>query len=613
MRKLLIIILFLLWFHHLHLDAEEVGSRFLKLGVSAREIAMGEVGISCSYGVNSINWNPGCFGFLDRLEFSFMHAEWFQGIRYVNFGFAQPLSFGNIGVGMKGLWLGDIEGWTGPDPEDYQGEFNALNLAVNLSFSKKIGTNKSFGLNLKPIYENIATEKAFAFASDLGFLYELPVKGLKAGLTFQNIGTCIKFKEEGSSLPSFVGVGFSYPLFNESVTIAADILKPFKENLEFRTGVEYLLSDIIAFRFGYKSGLSKTGEFAGLNCGFGAKVRDLNLDYAFAPYGVLGLTHRVSLTYYVGREKEKEEMITKKMEEELRQKEILTAENFYKQGLNHFSQKRFDNAIDAFDLALVWYPDYKGAKAELERAVQEKEKREIQKRMKIGIKDYNENNLVDAIYEFSYVLSLDSTNANAKVWLEASKSKVAEIQTAKAYREAARFDEIMKYFSSGISYYSKGKYRLAISEWGRVLTLDPQHIEAKDYISKANAKMEGEILACLQKANRYIEQQNWELASAELKKVLSLDPGNSQGLSLEKEVRTNLMKAEKERKEYVEKAAKENIMELYLKGIGAYTKDHLESAILYWKKVLEIDPKHKNAKRNIERAKTKLERIKRLK
>ena len=389
-------------------------------------------------------------------------------------------------------------------------------------------------------------------------------------------------------------------------------MKPFKENFEFRTGVEYLLSDIIAFRFGYKSGLSETGEFAGLNCGFGAKVRNFNLDYAFTPYGVLGLTHRVSLTYYVGREKEKQEMIEKKVEEEVRQKEILTAENFYKQGLSHFSQKRFDDAIDVFDLALVWYPDYEEAKIELKRVVLEKEKREIQKRMKIGIKNYNENNLVDAIYEFSYVLSLDTTNVNAKGWLEASKSKTAEIQAAKADREAARFDEITKYFNSGISYYSKGKYRLAISEWGRVLALDPQHMEAKDYITKANKKMEEEILARLQKANRYIEQWNWELASVEVKKVLSLDPSNSQGLSLEKNVRTHLMKAKKERKKYVEKAAKGDITELYLKGIDSYTKDHLESAILYWEKVIEIDPKHKNAKRNIERAKAKLERIKRL-
>ncbi len=612
MKRLLIGTLFLLLWCRIYADTGETGSAFLELGVGGREIGMGETGISHSCGVNSIHWNPAGVGFLKRLEFSFMHAEWFQGIRYENFGFAQPVGFGNIGIGVKSLYLSDFEKRTGPTLKP-EGTFGAFNLAVNLSFSKKIGTDKSFGFALKPIYEKIDVESGVGIAFDVGCVYLPPVKNLKTGLTVQNIGTPIKFKEEGSSLPSLIGCGMSYSMLDNSVNIALDILKPFKEEFEYRAGVEYTAAQLISFRFGYKSGLDETGDFAGLNFGFGAKVKDFNLDYAFSPYGVLGLTHRVSLTYYVGREKEKQEMIAKKMEEEMRQKEILTAKSFYKQGLNHLSQKRFDDAMDAFDLALVWYPDYKEAKVKLKRAMREKEKREVQKRMKIGIKNYNENNLVDAIYEFSYVLSLDSANTNAKRWLEASRSKMTEIQAAKADREAAKFDEIIKYFNSGITYYSKGKYRLAISKWKRVLTLDPQHIEAKDYTSKANEKMEEEILACLQKAKTYIKQENWELASAEVKKVLSFDPGNSQGLRLKKEVRTHLMKVEKERKKYVEKAARGDITELYLKGIGAYTEGHLESAILYWEKVLEIDPKHKNAKKNIERAKEKLERIKRLK
>jgi tetratricopeptide (TPR) repeat protein len=49
-----------------------------------------------------------------------------------------------------------------------------------------------------------------------------------------------------------------------------------------------------------------------------------------------------------------------------------------------------------------------------------------------------------------------------------------------------------------------------------------------------------------------------------------------------------------------------DINELYMKGVNAYTQEKYQLAITYWQRVLEIDPDHSNALRNIQRAQEKL-------
>ena len=48
---------------------------------------------------------------------------------------------------------------------------------------------------------------------------------------------------------------------------------------------------------------------------------------------------------------------------------------------------------------------------------------------------------------------------------------------------------------------------------------------------------------------------------------------------------------------------------LYLQGIELYTEGDYKQAIAIWYQVLDLDPDHRKARRNIEKAKRKLKQI----
>ena len=52
-----------------------------------------------------------------------------------------------------------------------------------------------------------------------------------------------------------------------------------------------------AVRLGYNSDVKGLDSISGFSAGFGITYKKYTLDYAIAPYGDLGLTHRISLAY----------------------------------------------------------------------------------------------------------------------------------------------------------------------------------------------------------------------------------------------------------------------------------------------------------------------------
>ena len=69
---------------------------------------------------------------------------------------------------------------------------------------------------------------------------------------------------------------------------------PIDDTPSLSVGGEYAIMGVFALRTGYKTG-SDLGAAAGLRAGCGFILPRIGLDYAFAPYGELGDSHRVSL------------------------------------------------------------------------------------------------------------------------------------------------------------------------------------------------------------------------------------------------------------------------------------------------------------------------------
>jgi hypothetical protein len=292
-------------------DQGTTAASFLKLGTSPRAISMAEAFTGVADDVSAIQYNSGGLGFLKDKEVTFMHALWFQDIFYDYGALAWPIEgIGTVGLSVFYLNAGQFDkyGLDAANNPVNLGTFSASSLAAGLTFSRKIVSFLSIGMNVKMLNESIESFSAGSVAVDLGALYKTPIPNLSLGLNIQNLGPSLGF-EQAFSLPINVRFGVGYkPMPN--ITVSSDYTQPIETAGVWSVGGEYghTVGNVAIFaRMGYRyqGAIDYNQTYAGfgpsiasgLNLGLGFQAaKNYSADYAYAPYGFLGTTHRFSLT-----------------------------------------------------------------------------------------------------------------------------------------------------------------------------------------------------------------------------------------------------------------------------------------------------------------------------
>ncbi|HRY30745.1 MAG TPA: PorV/PorQ family protein, partial [Elusimicrobiota bacterium] len=275
-------------------------ANFLKMGVGGRGVAMGEAQTAAVNDVMALYWNPAALGILRQNEVGFMHNSYLQGIGQDVLYYAHPSqNAGTFGAGVSLLRVGEITGYDTSGAKTQ--ELTASDMLVSLGWGKTwenmvLLPGLNTGLNVKFLQKKLGDDSASCVMGDVGFLYEVQeenfLSGLRTGIAMQNLGGGLNFLEEKSNLPVLTKVGFAYPFFGETFTLAADLVSPSDNDLYGNFGLDYRLWDILAFRVGYK-GQHDTDN--GLTYGVSFGNERFHLDYAFVPFGDLGDSHRVSV------------------------------------------------------------------------------------------------------------------------------------------------------------------------------------------------------------------------------------------------------------------------------------------------------------------------------
>ena len=78
-----------------------IGDHFLKIGLGARPVAMGETFVGIADDVNAIYWNPAGLNYIVGSEMTAMHALWFEDITFSFIGYCRPFLSGKIGLGLN--------------------------------------------------------------------------------------------------------------------------------------------------------------------------------------------------------------------------------------------------------------------------------------------------------------------------------------------------------------------------------------------------------------------------------------------------------------------------------------------------------------------------------
>lgn len=278
---------------------ENAGTRamtFLKIGVGAKAIGMGESQVAATDDLYASFWNPAGLSKLEKPQLALMHNEWFAEINQEFVGIALPIGKSNtVGISANFLSFGDIQG------RDQNGNltevFRPYDLAMVLSYARGFGKTLAFGINAKYIREQISDENGTGIAFDFGGLYSFSNVPLSFGINAQNVGPRVKYVEDAFQLPFVLRVGTAYRLFNDDAILTLDFIRPTDNDNAFAAGVGYTIANILQIRTGYKYQLggNDLGAISGLTGGFGLSLLRFQVDYALVSFGDLGLTHRLSL------------------------------------------------------------------------------------------------------------------------------------------------------------------------------------------------------------------------------------------------------------------------------------------------------------------------------
>lgn len=278
-------------------SAGNSGLSFLKVGFSARNIAMGDLGVATANDVSALYYNPALIADYSTSQLTFTHNQWIQDVASEMFGASFPLFGLPFAVGLNTTSITGFEMRTQPgEPES---TFDVHYFYGSLSTGFYVSDNISTGLTMKYLYENLFSDDASGVGFDFGLRYKDVIEGLDLAASYSNVGSMNSLRYEETKLPADlrVGAAYKFPLeqIQSNIILTGGVQKyTDTDDTHIHLGGEVFYNNLIAIRGGYMSGYDSKG----LTLGLGLLWNNINFDYAYVPfeYG-LGDSHIISLMY----------------------------------------------------------------------------------------------------------------------------------------------------------------------------------------------------------------------------------------------------------------------------------------------------------------------------
>jgi hypothetical protein len=269
------------------------GLTFLKLGVGARSIAMGDAFSSVADDGTAVIYNPARLNSGLNNNVTIMYNSAMQDLTNNYIGTKVKFNKLGIGFGLLKTSVSDIEVRTIPGaPID---KFDAQNISMNLALCYELYKNLTFGISSKLIYEKIYIEEASGVGFDIGTNFTKD--NISVSFVLSNLGSINALKEASSKLPTAVRFGGAYNFrkSNLNFILALDGFKVLDGGkMHINSGAEIGYKDLLFIRLGYQTAYENKGFTSGL----GLKYKGILLDYAFIPYSdSFGTSNTLSLGF----------------------------------------------------------------------------------------------------------------------------------------------------------------------------------------------------------------------------------------------------------------------------------------------------------------------------
>ncbi len=299
--------------------------QFLKIGVGARGVAMGESFVAVANDASALYWNPAGLVHANGDQVIASHTEYVVDISHEYFGIIYHLGEGDVvGASFSSLHMKDMEVTTETQPFGTGRFFSFGDVAAGLTYSKKMTEQFSFGATVRYAEERLDVLKMRSVMVDLGTMYWTGLGSTRFAVTISNFGSDVEPKGslttfngttvssfQSFSLPTIFKLGIAMePIEDEDskLTTSLQLNHPNDNSEHFRIGIEYGYRNTLFLRGGIKRtigqklfGADQTApDDLTLGAGFAADLPGLSrvsADYAFARFSELGSVHRFSVTF----------------------------------------------------------------------------------------------------------------------------------------------------------------------------------------------------------------------------------------------------------------------------------------------------------------------------
>jgi len=291
-------------------------AQFLKIGVGARALGMGEAYVAVSNDAEALYWNPAGISQFNRNAAFFSHIQWLVDIQLEYVGAVYHLNSANsIGAAITYLHTDDMMETTELQPFGTGRYFGFSDFLLSLTYARNMTTKFSFGLSVKFMQETIAELTMRSVMFDLGTYYKTGWKSTRFAVAVTNFGSemspsgSFSFQDlsgemvEQSSFQSFspptmFRIGIAGELIDNEVhrlTSSIQLNHPNDNKENINVGVEYWWNNRLALRAGYKTARVEENYSLGFGVHFPIAIADFLMDYAYTNFGRLGYVNRFSI------------------------------------------------------------------------------------------------------------------------------------------------------------------------------------------------------------------------------------------------------------------------------------------------------------------------------
>ncbi len=305
------------------LGGQRVGTSvftFLKIGVSARAVGMGEAVVALQQDAASVYYNPGTIAQFEQTEFSASRIQWPADINYDFFSLTRRIKgrhYAGLAFGI--LHLAPMQETTEYLPHGTGNYFVYEDRFIALTYGARMTDRFSFGITLKQVEENLAGQTMSATMLDMGTFYWTGFRSLRFSASISHFGPQAKpdgtyekqvldtetgeekiiiTEFESFSPPTVFRVGAAMDIWQtktQSILFALQLNHPVDNAENISTGVEYSFANIFFLRSGYK--INKEEENVSFGAGLIIPIGKLKLriDYAYANFNHLSDPQRLSI------------------------------------------------------------------------------------------------------------------------------------------------------------------------------------------------------------------------------------------------------------------------------------------------------------------------------